>query len=105
MTPVITIAIVLIVNELTRPGDLEAGDVIALPDELGRIMIRAVRLGQGRFVLTISPIDGAGPWGRAPGHPDRSRPGAQVRPRPRPLGESAFLAGDDADLNTVRGFG
>ena len=29
MTPVITIAIVLIVNELTRPGDLEAGDVIA----------------------------------------------------------------------------
>ena len=62
MTPVITIAIVLIVNELTRPGDLEAGDVIALPDELGRIMIRAVRLGQGRFVLTISPTDGAGPW-------------------------------------------
>jgi hypothetical protein len=33
MTPVITLAMVLIVDELVRPGDLEAGDVIALPDE------------------------------------------------------------------------
>jgi len=55
MTPVITIAIVLIVNELTRPGDLEAGDVIALPDELGRIMIRAVRLGRAGSSSRLAP--------------------------------------------------
>jgi hypothetical protein len=33
MTLVITLAMVLIVDELVWPGDLEAGDVIGLPEE------------------------------------------------------------------------
>ena len=66
MTLVITPAMVLIVDELVRPGDLEAGDVeagdvIALPDEVGRFLVSAVRLGQGGFILAVAPADGSQP--------------------------------------------
>ena len=61
MTPVITLAMVLIVDELVRPGDLEAGDVIALPDEAGRFLVSVVRLGQGGFILAVSPAEGSRP--------------------------------------------
>ena len=52
---------VLIVDERVRPGDLEAGDVIALPDEAGRFLVSAVRLGQGGFILVVAPADGSQP--------------------------------------------
>jgi hypothetical protein len=55
MTPVITPAMVLIVDERAPPGDLEAGDVIALPDEAGRFLVSAVRPGQGGFILVVAP--------------------------------------------------
>ena len=61
MTPVITPAMVLTVDELVRPGDLEAGDVIALPQEAGRFLVSAVRLGQGGFTLVVAPADGSQP--------------------------------------------
>jgi len=61
MTPVITPAMVLIVDELVWPGDLEAGDVIALPEEAGRFLVSAVRLGQGGFILAVAPADGSEP--------------------------------------------
>jgi hypothetical protein len=48
-------------DELVRPGDLEVGDVIALPDEEGSFRVVTVRLGQGGFILVISPVDGSPP--------------------------------------------
>ena len=61
MTPIITPAMVLTVDELVRQGDLEAGDVIALPDEAGRFLVSAVRLGQGGFGLVVASADGSQP--------------------------------------------
>ena len=52
---------VLIVDELVKPGDLEAGDVIALPDDVGRFLVSAVRLGQGGFILAVTPAAGSPP--------------------------------------------
>jgi hypothetical protein len=52
---------VLIVDEEVPTGDLEAGDLIALPDEAGQFLIRTVRLGQGGFILTVAPADGSAP--------------------------------------------
>ncbi len=63
MTLVSTPAMVLTVDELVRPGDLEAGDVIALPDEAGRFLVSAIRLGQGGFILAVAPADGPQPGG------------------------------------------
>ncbi len=48
----------LSVEDSVLPGDLEAGDVIALADEGDGLLVKAVRLGQGGFVLTVSPADG-----------------------------------------------
>jgi hypothetical protein len=61
MTPVIALAMVPIVDELVWPGDLEAGDVIALPDEARRFLVSAVRLGQGGFILAVAPAGGSQP--------------------------------------------
>ena len=52
---------VLIVDEDVRPGDLEAGDLIALPDEAGPVLVLKVRLGQGGFILTVGPASGSPP--------------------------------------------
>ena len=41
------------------PGDLNAGDVIALPDEDVDLVVEAVRLGQGGFLLTVSALNPA----------------------------------------------
>ena len=46
------------VDELVQPGDLEPGDLIALPDDAGRYRVMTVRLGQGGFILRVSPTDG-----------------------------------------------
>ena len=43
------------------PGDLNAGDVIALPDEDVDLVVEAVRLGQGGFLLTVSALNAAEP--------------------------------------------
>jgi hypothetical protein len=44
------------------PGDLNPGDVIALPDGREDLVVRAVRLGQGGFLLTIVGLE-SGPSG------------------------------------------
>jgi hypothetical protein len=49
------------VSDTVVPGDLNAGDVIALPDEDGDLVVEAVRLGQGGFLLTVSALNSAEP--------------------------------------------
>jgi hypothetical protein len=62
MTSVTRAAKVQIVDGLVKPGDLEAGDVIALPgDGAGRFRVMTVRLGHGGFIVAVSPADGSDP--------------------------------------------
>jgi hypothetical protein len=49
------------VADSVLPGDLNAGDVIALPDEDVDLVVEAVRLGQGGFLLTVSALNAAEP--------------------------------------------
>ena len=59
MTSVTRLAKVRIVDELVKPGDLEAGDVIALPDSADQFRVMTVRLGQGGFILRLAPVNGS----------------------------------------------
>jgi len=61
MTSVTRPAKVRIVDELVKPGDLEAGDVIGLPDSADQFRVMTVRLGQGGFILRLSPANGSAP--------------------------------------------
>ena len=62
MTSAIGPARVQVVDELVKPGDLEVGDVIALPDDdAGRFRVMTVRLGQGGFILRVSSANGTVP--------------------------------------------
>lgn len=40
---------------MVLPGDLEAGDLIMLADRQDELIVIAVRLGHGGFLLTVTP--------------------------------------------------
>lgn len=48
-------------EDAVLPGDLVAGDLIVLPGTPDEVLVRAVRLGQGGFILTVSPAHDRNP--------------------------------------------
>jgi hypothetical protein len=41
---------------MALPGDLDPGDVFAVADAEDELLVIAVRLGSGGFVLTVAPL-------------------------------------------------
>jgi hypothetical protein len=44
------------VDDVILAGDVDAGDVIVLPDARHAFVVKKVRLGQGGFILTVAPV-------------------------------------------------
>ena len=42
-------------TDVVLPGDLEPGDLIVLPNGQDQLIVVAVRLGHGGFLLTVTP--------------------------------------------------
>jgi hypothetical protein len=63
------------------PGDLEAGDLIVLADRQDELIVVAVRLGHGSFLLTVTPSRPGGiqPAGSRPELVITLAVGAEVR--------------------------
>jgi hypothetical protein len=43
------------------PGDLNAGDVIIVPEYHDEMLVKTVQLGHGGFVLTVRPVGDSAP--------------------------------------------
>lgn len=66
---------------MVLPGDLEAGDLIVLADRQDELIVIAVRLGHGGFLLTVTPSRPGGiqPAGSRPQLVITLAVGAEVR--------------------------
>ena len=49
------------VNDEVLPGDIVAGDIVALPGADENLLVRTVRLGQGGFIFSVSAADDHSP--------------------------------------------
>jgi hypothetical protein len=47
---------VSIVDDVILAGDVDAGDVIVLPEANDAVLVKRVRLGQGGFLFTVVPV-------------------------------------------------
>ena len=47
--------------EAILPGDLSAGDLIALSGQDDELVVRAIRLGRGGFLVTVSDLKSPSP--------------------------------------------
>ena len=67
--------------DVVLPGDLEAGDLIVLADGQDELIVIAVRLGRGGFLLTVTPSRPGGiqPAGSRPELVITLAAGAEVR--------------------------
>jgi hypothetical protein len=45
------------VEAIILAGDVDAGDVVVLPDARDAVLVKQVRLGQGGFILAVTPVD------------------------------------------------
>ena len=43
-------------DDLVIVGDVEAGDLIVLPESADPVSVKKVRMGQGGFILTVAPV-------------------------------------------------
>jgi hypothetical protein len=57
MRSVILISIVVSMEDVVLPGDVDAGAVIILPGGSDAVVVKKVRLGQGGFIFTVASAD------------------------------------------------
>jgi hypothetical protein len=58
----------LVVEDHVLPGDVSTGDLITLPGSTDILEVRAVRLGQGGFILTVRSVRSVSTPGRGAEH-------------------------------------
>jgi hypothetical protein len=61
MTSVSAAGNVAVVDDAVLPGDVVTGDVVTFPGRPGAVLVRMVRLGQGGFIFTITPVGATAP--------------------------------------------